>query len=128
MDTSIFLARVIGLVSVVSTMAILLRYRASLAIEVEASKSPALVHLSGFAFLVLGALLVVSHSVWTFDWRLVITIVGWLVLFKGAGRMLFPDAVSRLIERKRKERRFVLGEVAVLLVGLYLLYKGHLGE
>lgn len=128
MDTSIFLARVIGLVSVVSTTASLLRYRESVALEVEASRSPALVQLSGFAFLVLGALLVVSHSVWTPDWRLVITIVGWLVLLKGAGRMLVPGAVSRLIEKKREEWRFVLGEAAVLLVGLYLLYKGYLGE
>ena len=63
METSLFLARVIGLVSVMSTAAILVRYKESLALEGEASKSLALVHLSGFAFLVLGALLVVSHSV-----------------------------------------------------------------
>ena len=126
METSLFLARVIGLVSVMSTAAILVRYKESLALEGEASKSPALVHLSGFAFLVLGALLVVSHSVWTLDWRLVITIMGWLILLKGAGRMLFPGAVRRLIEKKRDDRRFLLGEVVVLLVGLYLLYYGYI--
>lgn len=58
------------------------------------------------------------------DWRLVITIMGWLVLLKGAGRILFPWAVRRLIEKKRGDRRFLLGEVVVLLVGLYLLYYG----
>lgn len=126
METSLFLARVIGLVSVISTAAILVHYKESLALEEEAANSAVLIHLSGFAFLILGVLLVVSHSVWTFDWRLVITIMGWLVLLKGAGRILFPGAVKRLIEKKRRDRRFLLGEVVVLLVGLYLLYYGFI--
>ena len=83
METSIFLAKVIGLVSVISTAAVLIRYKESLALEDEAVKSPGIIYLSGFAILMLGVLLVVSHSVWTFDWRLVITIVGWLVFLKG---------------------------------------------
>lgn len=128
METSLFLAQVIGLVSVISTAAILTRYKESLVLEDEAAKSPVLIYLSGFAFLILGTLLVVSHSVWTFDWRLVITIMGWLVLLKGAGRIFFPSAVRRLIEKKRDDRRFLLGEVVVLIVGLYLLYYGFIAS
>lgn len=124
METSIFLAKVIGLVSVVSVAAVLIRYKKSLALEEEAAKSPALIYLSGFAFLILGVLLVVSHSVWIFDWRLVITTLGWLVLLKGAGRIFFPSAVKRLIEKKRENRWFIMGEVAVFLIGIYLLYHG----
>lgn len=124
METSLFLAKVIGLVSVISTAAILIRYKEAVALEAEAAKSPLLIYFSGFAFLILGTLLVVSHSVWTFDWRLIITIMGWLVLLKGAGRIFFPTAVRRLIEQKRDDRRFLLGEVVVLLIGLYLLYYG----
>jgi len=126
METSLFLARVIGLVSVISTAAILVRYKESLVLEDEAAKSPVLIYLSGFAFLILGVLLVVSHSVWTFDWRLVVTIMGWLLLLKGAGRMFFPASVRGMIERKRDNRWFLLGEVVVLLIGLYLLYYGFL--
>jgi hypothetical protein len=123
METSLFLARVIGLFSVISTTAILIRYKESRILEDEAARNPALIYFSGFAFLILGALLVVSHSVWTFDWRLVVTIIGWLVLLKGVGRIFFPTAVRRMIEKKRRDRRLFLGEVVVLLlVGLYLLY------
>lgn len=126
METSIFLAKVIGLVSVISTAAVLVRYKKSLALEEEAAKSPALTYLSGFAFLILGVLLVVSHSVLIFDWRLVITTIGWLVLLKGIGRIFFPSAVGRLIEKKRENRWFVMGEVAVFLIGVYLLYHGFI--
>jgi hypothetical protein len=126
MDTSIFLARVIGLVSVMSTAANLSRYKESIALEHEMAKSPLLVHLSGFTFLVLGTLLVVSHPVWTLDWRLVITVMGWLLLLKGAGRIFFPGVVRRVLERKRDDWLFVLGELAVLLAGGFLLYYGFL--
>jgi hypothetical protein len=126
METSIFLAKVIGLVSVLSTMAVLIRYKKSLALEEEAVKSPGVTYLTGFATLILGVLLVVSHSVWTYDWRLVITIVGWLVLLKGIGRIFFPNTVRLLIEKKRDNRRFLLGEVVVFLTGLYLLYYGFI--
>jgi len=126
METSIFLARVIGLVGAVSVTAIMLRYKESLAFEGEAAKSSSTVYLSGFAFLILGALLVVGHSVWVFDWRLVITIMGWLVFLKGVGRILFPNAVRRMIEKKKNNRGFLLGEVVVLIVSLYLLYHGFI--
>lgn len=126
METSIFLAKVIGLVSVISTSAVLIRYKESLALEEEAIKNPAIAYLAGFAFLILGVLLVVSHSVWAFDWRLVITIMGWLVLLKGAGRIFFPDAVRRMIEKKRDNRGFLVGEVVMFLMGLYLLYYGFI--
>ena len=126
METSIFLAKVIGLVSVISTAAVLIRYKESLALEEEAVKSPAIIYLSGFAFLILGVLLIVSHSVWVFDWRLVITVLGWSILLKGAGRIFFPSAVRRMIEKKRNNRSFLLAEVVVFLFGLYLLYYGFL--
>src|SRR3989338_5231345 len=126
METSIFLAKVIGLISVISAAAVMSRYKESLAFDEEAVKSPLLAYVSGFVILILGVLLVVSHSVWAFDWRLVITIMGWLVLLKGIGRIFFPDAVGRLIEKKIKNRAFILGEVVVFLIGLYLLYYGFI--
>ncbi|MEK7138833.1 MAG: hypothetical protein AAB799_01495, partial [Patescibacteria group bacterium] len=104
--------------------AVMVRYKESLAFDEEAIKNPLFTYVSGFVFLILGVLLVVSHSVWTPDWRLVITILGWLVLLKGVGRIFFSNAVRRLIERKRNNRRFLLGEIVVFMVGPYLLYYG----
>ena len=124
MDTSIFLAKVIGLVSVISTTAVFVHYKELIALEEESVKNSAITYISGFAILILGVLLVVSHSVWTLDWRLVITIVGWLILLKGIGRIFFPSAVRNLIEKKRNNRKFLIGEVVVFLAGLYLLYHG----
>ena len=126
METSIFLAKVIGLFSVISATAVLVRYKKNLALEKEAVANPGAVALAGYAILILGVLLVVSHSVWTLDWRLVITIFGWLVLLKGVGRIFFPEAIKNLIEKKQHDRRFMIGEVVMIVVGLYLLYYGFI--
>lgn len=126
METSIFLAKVIGLISVISATAVLVRYKKNLAFEKDAVANPGVAALAGYAILILGVLLVVSHSVWILDWRLVITILSWLVLLKGVGRIFFPEAVKNLIEKKQKDRRFMLGEAVMILVGLYLLYYGFI--
>lgn len=126
MDTSVFLARVIGLFVTLSTAAILLRYKKALELEAAVVKNPMTTYLSGFLILILGILLVVSHQLWTSDWRVIITVIGWLVLLKGLLRIFFPEAVGKLIAKKQRNRHFVWAEVAVLLLGLYLLYQGFL--
>ena len=124
MQTSIFIAKIIGLVSVISTLAILVRYKTVLEMEEYIIKNPVITYLSGFFALIIGALLVVSHPIWTWDWRVVITIIGWMVLIKGILRIFFPEAVRKLIEKKRNNHWFLLAEVAVLIISMYLLYQG----
>ena len=125
-ENSIFLAKIIGLISVISTGAMLLNYKKSIAFEREASKNPLFIYVSGFIFLILGVLLVVSHSVWVPDWRIVITLLGCIILGKGIGRMLFPETVAKLIGKKQSNTWFIIGEIMVFFVGLYLLYYGFI--
>ncbi len=126
METSIFLAKVIGIVAVISTTAIITNYKKNMALEKEAVSHAGLAAITGYAILILGALLVVSHSVWTADWRIVITIISYLTLLKGVGRIFFPEAVKNMIERKQTNTKFIFGEIAVFLIGLYLLYYGFI--
>ena len=124
MDISIFLARAIGLLGVITSLAVLTRYKEALAYEERLVKHVENIYLSGFFILILGVLLVVGHQVWTSDWRVIITILGWLVLLKGIFRVSFPGTVKRLIEKKKRSRWFMAGEVVMLLISLYLLYQG----
>ncbi len=125
-ETSIFLAKIIGLFGVISTLAILVHYKRYLKIEEDAVRNPAMIYASGFFILIIGVLLIVSHQVWTRDWRVLITIIGWLTFLKGTLRIFFPKKVKNLIEKKRDDRRFLLAEVTVLLVSLYLVYQGFI--
>jgi len=126
METSIFLAKVIGLFGVISTLAIIIRYKLHLAMEENAAKNPTTIYLSGFLLLMLGILLTVSHQVWTRDWRVVITIFGWLILVKGIMRILFHNTVKKLIEKKKSDKRFLLAEIVTFFISIYLLYQGFI--
>lgn len=124
LTTSVFLARVIGLFGAISVFGILAHYKENLAIEEKAARNPTLLFLSSFVAIFLGVLVVVSHQVWTADWRVVITILGWAMLLKGVLRLFFPQLVLRLIEKKRRSRRFWIAEVVFAALCLYLLYQG----
>lgn len=126
METSIFLAKVIGIIGTVSAISVMIRYKKMMALEKELVASPGPVVLSGYVILILGTLMVVSHSIWTSDWRVVITIVGWAALLKGLGRIFWPEAVKNMIEKKQHNHKFIIGEIIVLVVGLYLLYYGFI--
>ena len=128
METSIFLARVIGLFLAISTLSMLINYKKSIALEQEAIKNPALAYFSGFTILAIGILLIVSHSVFEYNFKFVITVLGWIFFFKGLIRIFFPDAVGYMLEKKRNNRWFIVAEVVVFLAGIYLMYYGFIAS
>lgn len=81
-----------------------------------------LLYLSGILALVMGLLIVVSHNVWTSDWRVIITIFGWMAIFKGLVRLFIPEKVGALA-RKFTANKVILNFwiVAMFLLGIWLL-------
>lgn len=126
MEISIFLAKAIGLFGAISTLSIITRYKVHLEMEENAVKSPSMIYLSGYLFLLPGILITVSHQVWTPDWRIIITILGWLLLGKGVMRILIPGTIKKLIESKKNDRRFLLAEIITLIISVYLIYQGFI--
>ena len=124
MDISIFLAKVIGLFLVISTLAIIIRYKKFVSIEEEAAKNKILIYLSGFIALIIGILLIISHNIWVLDWRVVITLIGWMVFVKGVLRIFFPELAIKIIGKKSSKKWLLWAEVIFFLIGLYLIYKG----
>ncbi|HZV69360.1 MAG TPA: hypothetical protein VFG10_07450 [Saprospiraceae bacterium] len=126
METSIYLAQVMGLFGAIATFTIILRYKFYVAMEANVAENLTTIYMSGFLFLLLGILIVVSHQVWAFDWRLIITILGWVILAKGLMRILFPETTKSMLLKKQTEKKFIFGEIAVFLLSLYLIFKGFI--
>lgn len=53
---------------------------------------PTVVYLNGLLFLVGGLVIVTAHNRWRFDFGLLVTLSGWLLVAAGAFRMFFPAA------------------------------------
>jgi len=90
----------------------------------ELARSRARTWLTGLLTFVLGVASVAFYHSWSSDWRVVITILGWLTVLKGAFITLFPTISIAFYRRVlTKALLTVVGVIAVLL-GLALLYLG----
>ena len=126
MEHSIFLAKVLGLYLLIVPAAVLLKRKQFAELAKEFVANPAIVFLSGLFALILGLLMVVSHNVWTADWRAVITFMGWLTLAKGVVRILFPEKLATFaIDPSSTKWTFAL--IVLLGLGIYLTYVGFSG-
>ena len=78
MQTSLFLAKLLGPVLFVTGIGLLANRAGYQAMAKEFLKSRALIYLAGLLALIPGIALVLVHNVWAADWRVLITLFGWL--------------------------------------------------
>src|SRR5258708_38832052 len=90
MQTSVFIARLIGPVMLVIGLAVFANQRAFRDMSEEFMASRALMFLGGLLVMPVGLTIVLTHNIWTTDWRVLITLFGWLTAIGGAPRLLPP--------------------------------------
>src|ERR1700694_4190948 len=96
MSTSLFLARLIGPVMLVVGLAVFANQRGFRDMSEEFLASRALMFLSGLLVMPVGLAIVLTHNIWTTDWRVLITLFGWLTTIGGALRLLAPMFVVKI--------------------------------
>ena len=126
MPTSIFLAKLIGPILVIVAAGVLLNRRSVDALAREILGSQALLFLLGVLDFAGGLAIVLVHNVWVADWRVIITLLGWLLLVRGAVRILIPDQVKPFATKMLRNANAVTGVLAgTLVLGLVLSYLGY---
>lgn len=127
MALSIFLAKAIGIYYIVVSIAFLINKTRLRGLIIDTMNNPAFLFLSGFMALIIGILLVVSHNLWVEDWRVIITIIGWLALLKGITIIFFPAPLIKLSKKwMQNDAAYYPTFLFVLLLGVLLLYFGYL--
>lgn len=126
MQTSILIARLIGPIIVVTGLIGLLNPKALQEVVREFLASRALIFIGGILALLAGLAIVNTHNLWTADWPVIITIIGWLSIVGGILRMAFPE-VTKSIGEAMLARQGVLrgGGGAQILLGAYLMVMGY---
>src|ERR1700732_1692541 len=90
MQTSLFLAKLIGPVMLVIGLAVFANQRGFRDMAEEFMASRALMFLSGLLIMSLGVAIVLTHNVWIANWPVMITLFGWLCAIGGALRLVGP--------------------------------------
>jgi len=126
MQTSIFLAALIGPVMLIAAIGILLDPVSNRAMSLAFLDSPPLIFLSGVLAMAAGLAIVLYHNVWTADWRVIITLFGWAGTIGGAARMLSPGSVKTVgAALLGKPWVTTVGGVLWLVIAVVLCFYGY---
>jgi hypothetical protein len=118
MEISIYLARfwgslfvILGLMSVgAKLLGRIIKYTEDKTITVS----------TGYITFLLGLITVTLHNIWVVDWRVAITILGWVTLLKGIEKIGFPNRVNK------KAQMFKGGQIlwgfVILLIGVFYFW------
>lgn len=90
MQTSIFIARLIGPVMIVAGLSVLLNRRGFRSMAEDFLASRGLMFLGGLMVMLGGLAIVLTHNVWVANWRVIVTLFGWLMVIAGAIRIIEP--------------------------------------
>lgn len=126
MAASIFLARLLGPLLLLPGIGVLINPRAFRTIAAEVLGSVTLVYLFGFLDFAAGLAIVLFHNRWAAGWPVLITLIGWALLIRGAVHIVAPDSVSRYGASLIKSYPLWVTGVIVVILGLALCYFGYL--
>ena len=120
---TVFLARLIGLFTVLLIFILLVR---GSAIVVTAVSDGPLVFTYAIISLAIGLAIILGHNVWSGGvLPVTVTLVGWLIFAKGL-LLLFlkPEALMGQLEQMQYGEHFNLYLMPALVIGLYLTWAG----
>ena len=124
MLTSIFLAKLFGLILVIVTLALLLsKKNFDLILKMYEGTMPVLV--KGVINTLLGIGLILYHNVWTTNLDVTTMLFSWLILVIGLANLFFPKNMNNMVKNIRKNKGLGTSALVVLfLIGVYFLYAG----
>jgi uncharacterized protein YjeT (DUF2065 family) len=127
MSNSLFLARLIGPVMLVVGLAVFANPRGFREMSEEFLASRALLFLSGLILMPAGLAIVLTHNIWSLDWRVLITLLGWLAAIGGALRLFGPLFVVKAGHTMLNKPYFASVAAAIWVVlGLLFCFFGFL--
>ncbi|MBN4077287.1 hypothetical protein JYT19_00080 [Sulfobacillus acidophilus] len=125
MAYSIVLARFLGIFMTVIGLALLLN-RAQFKKIIDA-----VIHNAGLQFMaalmpiLIGSAIVATHNVWSNNWTIIITILGWMMILAGIFRSWFTEHWLKLARKVgKKDNIFWVGGIFWTILGLIMLYFG----
>lgn len=126
MSISNYIARLIGPLFLIMGLGMVVESDTVRALSQEFLSNLSLIYLAGMLALVAGLAIVNAHNLWVADWRVLITILGWLSVIGGIVRLLFPGKVQALgTGLVASPHAMIMGGITVLVIGTILSWVGY---
>ena len=124
MNTSIFLAKLLGPPLLIVGIGILINRAYYLAMTRQFVGSSPLMYLGAVVGMVAGLAIVLVHNVWAADWRVLITLLGWIHVIRGAATVIFPQKAADFAARVTR-RGFLIASAVPLILGSVFVFFGY---
>jgi hypothetical protein len=126
MTTSKMIAGLMGPTLIAIAVAMLLNLDSFPVLVEQVARDPTLIFLSSVLLFVAGLAIVRAHNIWSGGWPVLVTVLGWLALLSGLGRMFFPTRLAAIAAQIGQSRGLIAGAAVVLLVvGGFLSFKAY---
>lgn len=125
MNVSKFLGKVLGIYFIIVSIAMFLNMQQFIIYVNSLINNASLMFVTGFFTLILGLLMVVSHNIWRWDWRVLITLIAWIALLKGISIIFYPYFIDHATILFIHNLHIAYASAGVdLVLGLLLSYFG----
>ncbi len=124
MDISIFLAQAFGIYFLVISLPFLFNYKNLRPVVNGLVENQSVLMLGSLIALILGIVLILVHNVWVLDWRILITLVAWIIFIKGVVHFYFPAVGQIIIRVFQSKNSYMITGCITFLLGLFFLYHG----
>ena len=123
---AILIARLIGPLFAALGLGLLLNATFYAAAVGEGVHSPVLIAIAGMATLVAGLAILNAYRAWTADWRVLVTVIGWIFIIAGLIRLILPTLAETLAPAVYSgPAALMVAGVVVLIVGGILSFEGY---
>jgi hypothetical protein len=126
MTTSELIAGLAGPLFLAMAASLLVNRRTVTSLITGVLNGPEFVCFSGIFILIAGLAIVRTHNIWSAEWTVLVTVLGWLCVIGGLARIIWPDRVTRLRSTMMQTENAVTAWALVtLLLGAFLTAKGY---
>ena len=115
------LAQVLGISFVVLGLSIFFHKKNTVAVVEELVQSKSFMWLGGVIALLIGAVMISLNNVWSSGLPLLVTIIGWLALFKGIFILFLPSLSVSFYRKINRKSTYILAGIVLFILGLVLL-------
>ncbi len=125
MERSIFLSKALGIYLLIVSLSMLINMPYFFIRVQLLMHDPNAMFITGFMTLILGILMVLSHNVWEWSWRVLVTIIAWLTLLKGMSVVACPTYLIDLTNSVSASKATIYSAAVIdLILALVLCYYG----
>lgn len=121
MESTLIIAKVLGVYFIVSGLFVMLRQRSLAIVLRDLFAHRALTYLLGVFMILSSAALIFTRSAEPVGLELIITLLLWAILIKGALYIFAPETLHRTVRRMSRLTYTLLG-LLIVAVGYYLVF------